>query len=233
MNIPGIIHQTWKSKDAPVRWQGAVESVRRNHPGWRYILWTDAEMEAHVKDRQPALWPIYQGFEKNIMRADVFRYVAMHDFGGLYCDLDYEFLRPFPYGDAELLLSYEFALDFGDARDQIANYVFASRPGHPFWKDVIADIIGSPPSVNDYTDVVDATGPGFLSRVFFANRERYDGVVVTAKPALSPTRLHSSLERKILLNSGVTYGMHHGSGSWKERWTPTYIRTKIAKLLRF
>lgn len=232
MNIPKIIHQTWKSKTVPVRWQGAVESVRRYHPGWRYMLWTDAEMDAHVKAQQPALWPVYQGFQKNIMRADVFRYVAMHDFGGLYCDLDYEFLRPFPYGDTELLLSEEFALDFGDALDQIANYVFASRPGHPFWKDVIADLVSNPPSAGVYKDVIDATGPGFLSRVFFANRERYEGVVVTAKPAFSPTRLHSSLERKILLNSGVTYGMHHGSGSWKERWTATYIRTKIAKALR-
>jgi mannosyltransferase OCH1-like enzyme len=230
--IPKIIHQTWKSKTVPVRWQGAVESVRRYHPGWRYILWTDAEMDAHVKEHQPLLCPIYEGFEKSIMRADVFRYVAMHDLGGLYCDLDYEFLRPFPYGDTELLLSKEFALDYGDARDQVANYIFASRSGHPFWKDVIADLIANPPIASVYTDVIDATGPGFLSRVFFANRERYDGVVVTPKPALSPTRLHSSLERKILLNSGVTYGMHYGSGSWKERWSATYIRTKLAKLFR-
>jgi hypothetical protein len=81
-------------------------------------------------------------------------------------------------------------------------------------------------------DVIDATGPGFLSRVFFANRDRYEGVTVTPKPTLSPTRLHSSLKRKILLNAGVTYGLHHGSDSWKERWTPTYVRTKIAKALR-
>ena len=102
----------------------------------------------------------------------------------------------------------------------------------PFWKDVITDLIDNPPDAGVYTDVIDATGPGFLSRVFFANRDRYEGVTVTPKPALSPTRLHSSLERKILLNSGVTYGLHYGSGSWKERWTPTYVRTTIAKALR-
>jgi mannosyltransferase OCH1-like enzyme len=233
MNIPKVIHQTWKSKNVPVRWQGAVESVQRNHAGWRHILWTDEEMGSLVKRLQPALWRVYLGLEKNIMRADVFRYVAMHEFGGLYCDLDYEFLRPFPYKDAELLLSHEFSREFGDGRDQIANYVFASRPQHPFWKDVIADIVANPPSASVYTEVVEATGPGFLSRVFFANRERYLGVVVAEKPVFSPTRLHSSLERKILLNSGVTYGMHHGSGSWKDRWSATYLRTKIAKLLRF
>jgi mannosyltransferase OCH1-like enzyme len=189
-------------------------------------------MDAHVEAHQPELWPVYRGFEKGIMRADVFRYVTMHDLGGLYVDLDYEFLRPFPYGEAELLLSEEFALSFGDSLDQIANYVFASRPGHPFWKDVIDDLIKNPPRVGVYKDVIDATGPGFLSRVFFANRDRYEGVVVTTKPTLSPTRLHGSLERKIFLNSGITYGIHHGSGSWKERWTATYVRTKIAKLFR-
>jgi len=231
-NISKIVHQTWKSPEIPRRWQHAVDSVKRLHADWNYRLWTDAEMDAHLEKRKPDLWPVYRGMEKNIMRADVFRYVLMHDFGGLYCDLDYEFIRPFPYGDTELLLSYEFAIEYGDAQDQIANYILASRPGHPFWKDVIADIIKNPPSATVYTDVIDATGPGFLSRVFFANRERYDGVVVTEKPVLSPTRLHSPLERKILHNSGVTYGMHLGSGSWKERWTPTYFRAKISKLFR-
>lgn len=228
MTIPKVIHQTWKSDDVPRKWLAAVESVKRAHPGWGYTLWTDDAMNAHVQNRHPELWPIYQGFERNIMRADVFRYVLMHDLGGLYCDLDYEFLRPFPYGDAAVVVSQEFAKDFGDDCDQIANYILASVPGHPLWQDVLAEIVANPPKTGVYTDVIDATGPGFLSRVFYA--KRYEGVVVTPKPALSPTRLHSPLERKILLNSGVSYGMHLGSGSWKERWTPTYFRTKIAKL---
>ena len=232
MRIPQIIHQTWKSQTVPVRWQSAVDSVRRYHQGWAYRLWTDAEMDGHVRQHQPELFPIYRDLEKNIMRADVFRYVLMHDLGGLYCDLDYEFLRPYEYGDAELVLSDEFSISYGNSVDQIANYVFASRPGHPFWKDVIADIIKNPPRVSAYHDVIDATGPGFLSRIFFANRNRYEGVLVTSKPVFSPTRLHGSLERKILLNSGVTFGMHLGSGSWKERWTVAYVRTKFAKALR-
>ena len=232
MIIPKVIHQTWKSHDVPQRWQAAVDSVRRYHPGWDYRLWTDAEMDAHVEATQPLLWPVYKGFAKNIMRADVFRYVAMHDFGGLYADLDYEFLRPYEYGNAELVLSDEFAVSYGDSLDQVANYIFASRPGHPFWQDVIADLVENPPRVGVYKDVIDATGPGFLSRVFFANRSRYQGVVVTEKPVFSPTRLHGPLERKILRNSGMSHGLHLGSGSWKERWTATYLRTKIAKALR-
>ena len=81
MKIPKIIHQTWKSKAVPVRWQGAVESVRQHHPGWEYRLWSDPEIDALVRAHQPELWPVYRDFEKNIMRADVFRYVAIDDIG--------------------------------------------------------------------------------------------------------------------------------------------------------
>lgn len=233
MLIPKIIHQTWKTADVPVRWQSAVDSVKRYHPGWEYRLWTHADMDDYVSRNKPDLWPIFHGFEKDIMRADVFRYVLMHDIGGLYADLDYRFLRPFPYGDAELLLADEFSLSFGDRFEQVASFVFASRAGHPLWKDILVELLKSPPKVNDYTDVVNATGPGFLSRVFFANRAAYQGVVVTPKPALSPVRLHGPLEQKILLNSGICYGMHYGSGTWKERWTATYLKAKVAKILRF
>ena len=154
MRIPRIIHQTWKSQTIPMRWQSAVDSVRRYHQGWAYRLWTDGEMEEHVRQHQPELFPVYRDFEKNIMRADVFRYVLMHDLGGLYCDLDYEFLRPYDYGDTELILSDEFSIGYGDPLDQISNYIIASRPGHPFWKDVIADIVQNPPRVFACRDVI-------------------------------------------------------------------------------
>ena len=232
MKVPPIIHQTWKSENVPLRWRHLVESVKRHHPGWEYRLWTDAAMNEHVRANHPQLFPVYEAFPKNVMRADVFRYVVMHDLGGLYCDLDYEFLRPYPYGDTQLVLSEEFSSSRPGAADgQIANYVFASAPGHPLWKDMLDDLIRNPPRISTIDDIIPATGPGFLTRIFLANRQKYEGVVVHEKPAFSPPRIRGRNERQILLDSGRTYGLHHAWGSWKERWSGHYLRKKAMRLL--
>jgi mannosyltransferase OCH1-like enzyme len=233
MAIPRIVHQLWKTETIPARWQAAVDSVKRYHRGWEYRLWTDERMDEHVRKTHPALYPIFAGFERNIMRADVFRYVLMHDLGGLYCDLDYEFVRPFEYGDADVVLSLEYDQVYGDDVDQIANYVFASVPRHDLWRDVLADVQSNPPFAANTPEVCTVTGPGLLTRVFFAGRQRYSGIQLTHKPVLSPRRVHGRREQKFYVNSGITYGFHHGWGSWKERLTRVYLKQKWARLLRF
>ena len=126
--IPRILHQSWKSKKLPWRWKHAIAAVKRWHPEWEYRLWDDEMINVYVQEHYPDFYPIFSGFSRNIMRADVMRYILMHDFGGMYCDLDYEFIRPYAYSDSELVLGYEFDRSCGDPVDQIANFVFASVP---------------------------------------------------------------------------------------------------------
>ena len=232
MAISKIIHQLWRSDRLPARWRSAVESVKRCHPGWEYRLWTDYAMELHVRREHPRLYPIYMGFNRNIMRVDVFRYVLMHDLGGLYCDLDYEFLRPYDYGDAPVVLSLERDVDYGDPQNFLANYVFASEQGHRFWRDVLDEVIRHPAVSHSFHDVAKLTGPGLLTRVFYRTPERYRDIRVTPQPVLSPQRIHRRHERRIYLNNGQTHGFHHGWGTWKERWRLEYLFPKLKRLLR-
>lgn len=229
MRIPKIIHQLWKTAEVPLRWRTAVGAVKRFHPGWEYRLWTDAEMFAHIEARHPGFAPIFEGFNRHIMRVDAFRYILMHDFGGLYCDLDYEFLRPFDYGDAEVVLSFEDQTAFGDEVDHIANYLFASVPGHALWVDILGELERDPPRSVTSGDVCVLTGPGLITRIALGNAERYTGVRFTDKPVFSPRRVHGRYERKFYINSGNTYGFHHGWGSWKERLNLPYLRNKFGK----
>jgi len=41
--VPAIIHQTWKSKNIPEKWQKAQKSCIDLHPDYEYKLWTDEE----------------------------------------------------------------------------------------------------------------------------------------------------------------------------------------------
>lgn len=227
--IPKITHQLWKTEDIPQRWRAAVESVERYHKNWEHRLWTDAAMDDHVRRHHPTFYPVFVGFERQIMRVDVFRYVLMHDIGGMYCDLDYEFLRPYDYGDADVVLSLERDVAYGDDKDFIGNFFFASVPKHAFWVDVLAELREHPPASKSVNDIGVLTGSGLLSEVFFRNRARYEGVRLTAQPVFSPRRVHGKYERKFYLNSGITYGFHHGWGTWRERLSFDYFRRKLGR----
>jgi hypothetical protein len=233
MQIPRIIHQLWKTEAIPARWQEARQSVLRYHKGWEYRLWTDALMDDYVRTNHSRFYPLFTAFNRHIMRVDVFRYVLMHDFGGLYCDLDYEFVRPFDYGDAALVMSLEYDEAYGDDTNQVANYIFASAPRHQLWRDVLDNLQQFPPYAATASDVCSVTGPWYLTGIFFKNQPRYDGVRLTSKPVLSPRRVHGRRERKIYVNSGITYGFHHGWGSWRERFNWPHVKQKLAKRFGF
>jgi mannosyltransferase OCH1-like enzyme len=227
--IPRIVHQLWKDGSIPERWAGSSQSVRRDHKGWEYRLWTDETMDQHVRTHHADLYPVFTGMNRHIMRCDVFRYVLMSDFGGLYCDLDYEFVRPYDYGSAEVVLSLEYDRAYGDDVDQIANYVFASVPGHALWEDTLARVQAEPPHAATPADVCTVTGPGLITAVYFRDPDRYQGIELTHQPVLSPRRVHGRYERKFYINSGVTYGFHHGWGSWRERWNLAHVRRKLRR----
>ncbi|MCA9234297.1 MAG: hypothetical protein KDA44_02440 [Planctomycetales bacterium] len=228
-HIPMQIHQAWDTLPPPRRWAHTMASVRRWHPDWQYKLWNRDESLAYIRERHPDLYPSFAAYNRQIMRCDVMRYALMYDQGGMYCDLDYEFIRPYDYGDAQLVLGYEMDLAWGDPLEQVASYFFASAPGHPLWRDILDELIARPPHTETYREVVNATGPGLLTRVFTANCHRYEGAVLEPRLVFSPYRIRGSREKATLLNNGQTVGIHHASGSWKERWTATYFKAKLAK----
>jgi mannosyltransferase OCH1-like enzyme len=161
------------------------------------------------------------------MRADAIRYIIMRDFGGMYCDLDYEFIRPYDYSGTDLLLATENSYETGHDHFQVGNFFFASVPGHPFWQDVVNYLINNPPEKG--CDVVDATGPAMLTKVWLANNYKYHNFRLEPKLFFSPFGIHRSFEKKILLNNGMTYGIHHGSGSWKDHLSSDYWKEKIKR----
>ncbi len=227
MAIPKIFHQLWKDENIPRKWRSSHAQNRRIFADWEHILWTDQAMDDYVRENHPDFYPIYTGFNRHIMRVDVFRYILMHDIGGIYCDMDFEFIRPYDFSKARLVLSKERDIDFGDNWSSVANYFFASEKGYPLWNHCLVNLKENPPTTVLYTDVVDATGPDFLTRIYNANSSTYNGVELTPRPMFSPYRTHGRNERKNYLNSGMTYGFHIGAGTWKERGSLEYWKRKL------
>jgi mannosyltransferase OCH1-like enzyme len=230
MKIPRLIHQTWKTNDIPNKWYSYTQKVKLLNPDWEYKLWTDEDNENFVKSEFPDFYPIFMGLSKNIMRADVIRYLIMYKIGGVYLDIDYEMLKPFDFEDYSVVLPMNRSLKHGDSMDGLGNCIFASVPGHKFWSDVIQDLQKNPPIVNDYMQVFGSTGPAFLTRIF--NENSYDDIYIPERLIYHPPIPRNKMEIELVKSNNISIGIHHSWGSWREHWTWAYLKYKINKWIK-
>lgn len=228
MSIPKIIHQTWKRAEVPQKWISYQQRVKEVYPDWEYILWTDKDNEDFVRDEYPDFYDTYINLPKNIMRADVIRYLIMYKMGGLYLDLDYEILKPFDFSNSTLVLPKNRSKKFGDDEDQIGNCIFASVPKHKFWKDVIDELQENPPTTNSHLEVMDVTGPKFISRIFYAGQ--YENVEVPERLLFHPPLPRTKRGYNMIRSNNTSYGIHHCWGSWIERFSWAHIKNAFKNL---
>lgn len=88
MQIPRIIHQTYKTVDLPERWRGTPAAWKRLHPDWEYMFWTDEKNRELIRRVDPEFLPHYDNYKYPIQRADAVRYYILKHYGGIYVDLD-------------------------------------------------------------------------------------------------------------------------------------------------
>ena len=214
--IPRIIHQSWKVEQVPERWLGFQASWRRHHPGFEYRLWTDDDNRAFVARQFPEFLPVYDGYRHPVNRADLARYLVVAHFGGVYADLDCEALRPI---DALLEgRSLVFGLEPQSHVDKpavtsrgfkriVCNALFASVPGHPFWKHLFPFLFAS----RDEGNVLEASGPFVLTRAY----ESYAGPApVTILPSDVLYPLDHFLQPAAADGAAGPYTVHHWAGTW-------------------
>jgi mannosyltransferase OCH1-like enzyme len=216
--IPKIIHQTYKRVDnLPSVYKKCQDKIRQLHPDWEYMFWTDEMMYAEVEKSFPDIYPIFLKLPRKILQIDIFRYCLMWKYGGLYADLDYDFRRPFDLIDCNLVLPIsrvetpikKYPLRFG-------NCVFASSPGHPFWKYILENVKTNLArlEVSTDSDVMDSengTGPGFVTDMYYTCPEEIRMQITTPERKLFHP-LSSSKEK--ILEKNNCYGKHLCESIW-------------------
>jgi inositol phosphorylceramide mannosyltransferase catalytic subunit len=167
VQIPKIVHLTWKTRDIPNRWKPAIAGWKRHNPDWKLKLWTDEDNRKYIADNHPYFLQTYDSFPYNIQRADAIRYFLLQDFGGLYSDLDI-----LPIAPIEPFLRGCFAdalLCHSGNVNTLTNSFMGSPPKSPFWKYVIREMMS--PSIPWFAQtkhfiVMYSTGPLMLDRVY-------------------------------------------------------------------
>jgi len=196
--IPKIIIQTWKNSTIPQRYSKLIDSIKQNNPDYKYLFFTDDDIETFLKINYPEYHQTYLKLPIKIQRIDFFRYVAIYHYGGFYMDLDMNCLKSF-----DDLLKYncifpvdEFITEYMCRMPRykhicdkgqyflLGQYAFAAAPRHPFIKNII-DIIHS--NIDRYVKnviynsddyVYKTTGPDFVTNVYINYSDKNDIFVV-------------------------------------------------------
>jgi mannosyltransferase OCH1-like enzyme len=225
MNIPKIIHQTWKDKNISGEVLAFANSWKKHHPTWEYRLWDDKDNRRFIQNRFPWFARFYDNYSLSIQRVDSVRYFILYTYGGLYVDLDFECLR-----SVEPLLVEEECVFGVEASTHaqyhhldriISNAFMAAVPGNRFFYAIIKDLITSVPTALEKDRfVLETTGPLMITRVYNAYDEK-DRITLMPSEYLFPLDYQ---EAEQLLNGQDTdvtrqklkdaYAIHYHWGSW-------------------
>lgn len=161
--IPRVIHQVWVGGGMPVEYAEYAKAWRALHPGWRYRLWTDADLRwlrhQDLFDAAERLAPRNVGQ----FRADIARLEVLLHHGGIYIDADMEPVRqldPLIEG-TDCFAAWHFPE--GDARGRIVmNALMGAVPGHPVFAALVS---GLPDSVRRHRGLRcnRMTGPRYIT----------------------------------------------------------------------
>jgi inositol phosphorylceramide mannosyltransferase catalytic subunit len=178
MEIPTILHQTWRTVDLPRPFAHWRAGWIARHPSWDHRLYDDALIRKTIADRAPQWLSTFDALPRMIQRADFFRYLIVFLDGGLYADLDMISHRPCDalLEGSSCVLGIEMRVNkrlqaaFGYAQPwQLANFIFAATPGNQFLGTLLEEIARtSVRSVRDDDSVQETTGPRILTRVAYS-----------------------------------------------------------------
>ena len=163
--IPGIIHQTWKDNNIPRKWLASPAQWKKHHPDWLHVVWTDRDIFDFIDLRHPKFSSVFRSFSYGIQKADAIRYFILHDFGGLYSDLDLVPKRCMEEYFADGMPLYFL---FSPNMNVFTNFLMASAKEEGVWREIWKRLIHPVmPSwaIGKHLEVMYSTGPAMVNDV--------------------------------------------------------------------
>jgi hypothetical protein len=120
--IPHTFHHIWLGPDPLPDDHGPwIETWKRHHPDWEFVLWTEENLP-----EDPIRPEVAERLRAPVERADILRLEILYRHGGVYLDTDLECIRPL---DPEL--DGEEFVGVCHKPGRITNTAIAAAPEHP------------------------------------------------------------------------------------------------------
>ena len=173
-SIPKIIHQTFPVDKLPDELEKNVARMRSANLDWDYRFYSDDDIVRFIREAYGAeILAYYERINPKYgaARADLFRYLLMYKFGGVY--LDIKSSPEIPLDDI-ILTTDRYLLSRWDngigqlhegwglhpelrhvARGEFQQWFIVAAPGHPFLRAVILDVLRN---IDCYSPFLHGTG---------------------------------------------------------------------------
>jgi mannosyltransferase OCH1-like enzyme len=234
--ISKILHQTAATRH--LTWEERTLLKRAKHllPDWEYKLWTDDDILAVMQRHFEPLIDQFLQIKRGVVIADIGRYAALYEHGGIYLDTDYKLIRPpDQYLDASCILPIEegnIEQSLETDAFKLGNAFLGSIPRHDFWKDFLAHVFTNV-STEDFNhgNPVATTGPVAITQFWQRYRKHYPDIRLPAKVEFYPALAGLNFS---FAGTADTIGVHLCWGSWRGKQSlqkyRNIIRRKITSL---
>jgi len=140
--IPKIFHLTSKNKELPPMFRKNINRIKELYPEYEIRLYDDNDIMEFIRDKFPDYYQnTIRKMPEFIMIVDTVRYMWMHYYGGIYCDMDIMFLNRFEFDDGVIFVEREWTYpEDKSITDSVHNCWFASTAGHPIWTEILDGI---------------------------------------------------------------------------------------------
>lgn len=162
-----VVHQVWfhfndKSPERLEQMMPLRQTCLDANPGWEFHIWNERECLQLVEQHFPSFLPTYKAYRHAVCRVDAMKYVLAYLFGGVAMDMDILCFKPMD----TIIKHYGMVLT-QQSKDQInCDFLYASKPHHPFLKFVIDKLSSSNKKASSSKSPVELTGPRFLQSCY-------------------------------------------------------------------
>jgi alpha 1,6-mannosyltransferase len=174
--IPRLIHRIWISDPLrfPVEARSSVASFQSRNEAVLQLVWSGQACAEFVDAYYPSAAKAFRALPHAVLQADLFRYMVLNTFGGVYSDIDTTLLRSVdewvssdldPGDPVSLIIGVEADLDSADwdrwyaRRLQWCQWTIGATAGHPVLRYVIDESLRRI-RLAQARSVAELTGPG-------------------------------------------------------------------------
>lgn len=217
------MHQVWLDGSIPTRYIEWIRSVKDCHPGWKYKLWNRDDIRKLISDKYIWFLPTYDSYSHDIQRCDSARYFILHEYGGVYMDIDIEcYMNVEPLINGECVLFYEHpgGAEYSTPGAIITNSLYYADRHNKFIRNCTRNLKIWKQRADKYTNigthVFYSTSPGFMSHMYYRYRHVNDIKTQSYKrfEILTKKQRKDILYNNTRYNTQGMYGTHWNVGEW-------------------
>lgn len=190
-----------------------TSSFLRLNPNHTYYSFGDKEADEFIqKHMPPNIVQVYMSMPKSILKANLFRVIAVMILGGVYSDKDTDCVRPINTwineNDKQKHVRFIIGIEWNDPNNwkryaarplQFCMWTFAAVPGHSILRNMVKKVVAISPRMHDlpmsYDSIMNWAGSGMWTDVILDYLENHHKV--------EPLKLFANLTHPVLIGDDV------------------------------